>query len=47
MDAMLVPAFSVTRWDGPGPPDAPVSVHDVDFDRLDAFREDRAGRGFS
>lgn len=103
LDAVLVPAFSVTRWDGPaparelwqhmsvarayefmtyvavsdwhhettyhghpcagvtglanpcpethtgfftGPPDAPVSVHELDFARLDAFRSDRAARGF-
>ncbi|HEX4817102.1 MAG TPA: carbon-nitrogen hydrolase family protein [Nonomuraea sp.] len=103
LDAVLVPAFSVTRWDGPaaarelwrhmsvarayefmtyvavsdwhhettyhghpcagvtglanpgpdthagfftGVPDAFVSVHDLDFDRLDAFRADRADRGF-
>ncbi|MEV0388376.1 carbon-nitrogen hydrolase family protein [Nonomuraea sp. NPDC050643] len=103
LDAVLVPAFSVTRWDGPaparelwqhmsvarayefmtyvavsdwhhettyhghpcagvtgfadpcprthagfftGPPDAPVSAHDLDFERLDAFRHDRAARGF-
>ncbi|MCF6471235.1 carbon-nitrogen hydrolase family protein [Nonomuraea sp. MG754425] len=103
LDAVLVPAFSVTRWDGPaparelwqhmsvarayefmtyvavsdwhhettyhghpcagvtglanpcpqthagfftGPPGAPVSVHELDFDRLDAFRHDRAERGF-
>ncbi|MFG1701173.1 hypothetical protein [Nonomuraea sp. NPDC049309] len=103
LDAVLVPAFSVTRWDGPapartlwqhmsvarayefmtyvavsdwhhettyhghpcagvtglanpcprthdgfftGPPDAPVSVHELDFGRLDAFRSDRADRGF-
>lgn len=102
-DAVLVPAFSVTRWDGPaparelwqhmsvarayefmtyvavsdwhhettyqghpcagvtgfanpcpethtgfftGPPDAPVSSFDLDFARLDAFRHDRAARGF-
>ncbi|TDD49074.1 carbon-nitrogen hydrolase family protein [Nonomuraea terrae] len=103
LDAVLVPAFSLTRWDGPaparelwqhmsvarayefmtyvavsdwhhettyhghpcagvtglanpcptthtgfftGPPDAPVSAHDLDFARLDAFRSDRAERGF-
>ncbi|MFC4111276.1 carbon-nitrogen hydrolase family protein [Nonomuraea zeae] len=103
LDAVLVPAFSVTRWDGPaparelwqhmsvarayefmtyvavcdwhhestyhghpcagvtgfanpcpathtgfftGPPEAPVSAHDLDFDRLDAFRQDRTDRGF-
>ncbi|MEV1173726.1 carbon-nitrogen hydrolase family protein [Nonomuraea sp. NPDC049784] len=103
LDAVLVPAFSVTRWDGPaparelwrhmsvarayefmtyvavsdwhhettyhghpcagatgfanpcpesragfftGPGDAPVSTHDLDFDRLDAFRRDREDRGF-
>ncbi|MGW0810692.1 carbon-nitrogen hydrolase family protein [Nonomuraea sp. NPDC002799] len=103
LDAVLVPAFSVTRWDGPaparalwqhmsvarayefmtyvavsdwhhettyhghpcagvtglanpcpethtgfftGPPDAPVSTHDLDFARLDAFRRDRSDRGF-
>ncbi|WP_188188193.1 carbon-nitrogen hydrolase family protein [Nonomuraea sp. SYSU D8015] len=102
LDAVLVPAFSVTRWDGPAPArelwqhmtvarayefmtyvavsdwhhdttyhghpcagvtglanpcpetragfftatDDPVSVHDLDFDRLDAFRRDRADRGF-
>ncbi|MGN9842886.1 carbon-nitrogen hydrolase family protein [Nonomuraea sp. H19] len=104
LDAVLVPAFSVTRWDGPaparelwqhmsvarayefmtyvavsdwhhettyhghpcagvtglanpcpkthtgfftGPPDAAVSVHDLDFARLDAFRRDRTDRGFT
>ncbi|WP_165977018.1 carbon-nitrogen hydrolase family protein [Nonomuraea diastatica] len=103
LDAVLVPAFSVTRWDGPaparelwrhmsvarayefmtyvavsdwhheatylghpcagvtgfadpcprthegffsGPPVAAVSAYDLDFDRLDAFRHDRAERGF-
>ncbi|MEO3888852.1 carbon-nitrogen hydrolase family protein [Nonomuraea sp. B5E05] len=103
LDAVLVPAFSVTRWDGPtparelwrhmsvarayefmtyvavsdwhheatylgqpcagvtgfadpcprahagffsGPPPAAVSAYDLDFDRLDAFRHDRAERGF-
>ncbi|MEU6714850.1 carbon-nitrogen hydrolase family protein [Nonomuraea sp. NPDC046802] len=103
LDAVLVPAFSVTRWDGPaparelwqhmsvarayefmtyvavsdwhhettyqgrpcagvtglanpcprtrsgfftGPPELPVSAHDLDFARLDAFRRDRADRGF-
>ncbi|MFI7129828.1 carbon-nitrogen hydrolase family protein [Nonomuraea sp. NPDC050153] len=103
LDAVLVPAFSVTRWDGPAPArelwqhmtvarayefmtyvavsdwhhettyhghpcagvagfanpcprtragfftgtgDAPVAAHDLDFDRLDAFRRDRADRGF-
>ncbi len=102
-DAVLVPAFSVTRWDGPaparqlwqhmsvarayefmtyvavsdwhhettyhghpcagvtglanpcphthtgfftGPPDAAVSLHELDFGRLDAFRRDRSERGF-
>ncbi|MEV0621026.1 carbon-nitrogen hydrolase family protein [Nonomuraea sp. NPDC050404] len=102
-DAVLVPAMSVTRWDGPaparqlwqhmsvarayefmtyvavsdwhhestyqghpcagvtgfanpcptthtgfftGPPDAPVSAYELDFDRLDAFRHDRNERGF-
>ncbi|MBE1584963.1 carbon-nitrogen hydrolase family protein [Nonomuraea angiospora] len=103
LDAVLVPAFSITRWDGPAPArelwqhmtvarayefmtyvavsdwhhettyhghpcagvagvanpcprtragfftgtgDDPVSAHDLDFDRLDAFRRDRADRGF-
>ncbi|MGP3934025.1 carbon-nitrogen hydrolase family protein [Nonomuraea sp. KM88] len=103
LDAVLVPAFSLTRWDGPaparelwrhmsvarayefmtyvavsdwhheatylghpcagvtgfadpcprthegffsGPPPAEVSAYDLDFDRLDAFRRDRAERGF-
>ncbi|WP_166427050.1 carbon-nitrogen hydrolase family protein [Nonomuraea mesophila] len=103
LDAVLVPAFSLTRWDGPAParelwrhmsvarayefvtyvavsdwdheatylgqpcagvtglanpcppahtgffsapPTAPVSVHTLDFDRLDAFRHDRTARGF-
>ncbi|MEW9554346.1 carbon-nitrogen hydrolase family protein [Nonomuraea sp. NPDC050783] len=103
LDAVLVPAFSVTRWEGPaparqlwqhmsvarayefmtyvavsdwhhettyhghpcagvtglanpcprthagfftGPPEAAVSVHELDFARLDAFRRDRAERGF-
>ncbi|MEO3876473.1 carbon-nitrogen hydrolase family protein [Nonomuraea sp. B12E4] len=103
LDAVLVPAFSVTRWDSPAParelwrhmcvarayefmtyvavsdwhheatyhghpcagvsgladpcPEAPasfftgapgasVSVHELDFDRLNAFRRDRADRGF-
>ncbi|SEN27424.1 carbon-nitrogen hydrolase family protein [Nonomuraea pusilla] len=102
-DVVLVPAFSVTRWDGPAAaralwrhmsvarayefmayvavsdwrheadyhgrpcagvtgfadpcpadpsgfhvtPSAPVSVRALDFDRLDAFRADRAARGFA
>ncbi|MBB5784060.1 carbon-nitrogen hydrolase family protein [Nonomuraea jabiensis] len=103
LDAVLVPAFSITRWEGPAPArelwqhmtvarayefmtyvavsdwhhettyhghpcagvagfanpcprtragfftgtgDDPVSAHDLDFDRLDAFRRDRADRGF-
>jgi predicted amidohydrolase len=103
LDAVLVPAFSVTRWDGPAPArelwqhmavarayefmtyvavsdwhhettyhghpcagvagfanqcpptragfftgtgDDPVPAHELDFARLDAFRRDRADRGF-
>ncbi|GAA3095530.1 hypothetical protein [Nonomuraea salmonea] len=51
-----IPARASPAWPTPcpethtgfftGPPDAPVSVHELDFARLDAFRSDRTARGF-